>query len=185
MTDIRTVGAPRTVAAVLLWLVSHPWSALACRWNYKSAVFSAAIRAVLFFLTNLRAGVDAAAAAMLTEAVFRVCTSGFYGAMTQAFRQAEPRWAATACALVVVPAAAHAFELVVHWARATPELALSVVASVALSLVSTGFTLFAMRRGALVVGEAAPSLLADLRALPGLMVQFAAIAGRGLWHAWR
>jgi hypothetical protein len=45
--------------------------------------------------------------------------------MTQAFRQAEPRWAATACALVVVPAAAHAFELVVHWSRATPELALS------------------------------------------------------------
>lgn len=176
---------PATVPGVLVWLISDPWNALARRWNYKAAVFSAVVRAALFFLTNLRAGLDAATAAMLTEAVFRICTSGFYGAMTQAFRRAEPRWAATACALAVVPAAAHAFELLVHWVRATPELATSIAASIALTFLSTGFTLFAMRRGTLVVGAAAPSLLADLRALPRLMIQFAVVASRGLWHACR
>lgn len=181
MEVIATVDAPRTVAGVLVWLVSDPWSALARRWNYKAAILSASTRAVLFLLTNLRAGLDAAAAAMLTEAIFRICTSGFYGAMTQAFRRAEPRWAATACALVVVPAAAHALEFVVHWARGTPELMVSIVASMTLSFVSTGFTLFAMRRGTLVVGAAAPSILADLRALPGLMVQFV-LSGRGVRH---
>lgn len=184
MAQAPAITEPGTVAGVLAWLASDPWRAVVRRWNYKAAVFSAAVRALLFLLTNLRAGLDAATSAMLTEAVFRLCTSGFYGALTQAFRRAEPRWAATVWALVVVPAAAHFLELVVHWWRGTPELTLSIVASVALTFLSTGFTLFAMRRGTLVVGRSAPSLLADVRALPGLIIQFTAVVSRGVWHAW-
>lgn len=185
MRGTRASTEPDTVGGVLVWLATDPWHALACRWNYKAAVFSALVRALLFFVTNLRAGLDAATAAMLTEAIFRASTSGFYGAMTQAFRRAEPRWAAASCALLVVPAAAHTLEFLVHWWRGTPELARSIVASVALSVLSTSFTLFAMQRGTLVVGASAPSILTDLRALPRLIIQFSGMAARGLWHAWR
>ena len=171
---------PRSVAEVLRWLVTNPWTALVRRWNYKTAVLSAATRSLLFLIVNLRAGLEAATAAMVTEAVFRVGTAGFYGALTQAFRRAEPRWAATACALVVVPGVAHTLELAVHWWRGTPELARSTAASVALSVVSAGFSLFAMRRGVLAVGRPAPSLVADLRALPWLFCGFAAAVGRGM-----
>jgi hypothetical protein len=38
--------------------------------------------------------------------------------------------------------------------------------------VSTVFTLFAMRRGVLIVGEDAGSLLGDLRRMPRLMLAF-------------
>jgi hypothetical protein len=40
------------------------------------------------------------------------------------------------------------------------------------TMVTTSFNLFAMRRGALIVGEGAHSLLADLRRLPRLIVAF-------------
>jgi hypothetical protein len=174
-----------TIAGVFAALLTDPWRSLVWRWNYKSAIFSAAIRSLLFLVVNLRAGVDAATAAMATEAAFRVCTAGFYGALTQAFRRAEPRWAASACALIVVPGVAHVLELAVHWWRGTPELARSITASVALSLVSTGFSLFAMRRGSFAVGPAAPSMLADLRALPTLVRDFTLAVGRGVLSACR
>lgn len=174
---------PGTLAGVLVWLVCHPWQSLVRRWNYKSALLSASIRLLLFLATNLRAGLEAATAAMLTEALFRLGTSGFYGAITQAFRRAEPRGPATLCALVILPVVSHGLELLVHWWRGTPELVASVLASVALTVVSTAFNLYAMRRGALVVGATSASLLADLRALPRLLIQFTAMVGRSCVRA--
>ncbi|HEY8549992.1 MAG TPA: hypothetical protein VIL35_08570 [Vicinamibacterales bacterium] len=171
---------PLTIGGVFVWLLTNPWQSLVRRWNYKSATFSAAARALLFLLTNLRAGLDAATAAMITEAVFRFCTSGFYGALTQAFRRAEPRWAATLSALVLLPAVSHGLEAFVHWLRGTPELLLSVAASVGMTMVSTGFTLFAMRRGALVVGRTAPSIFADMRMFPRLVVDFVLLLFRSI-----
>jgi hypothetical protein len=172
------MSEPTSVRGVFAWLIGHPWQALFRRWNYKSALFSSLIRASLFFAVNLRAGTDAAAAAMLTEWSFRLCTSGFYGALTQAFRRAEPRWAATACVLVLLPAVSHSFELGIHWLRGTVELAASIAASVALTVVSTGFNIFAMRRGTLIVGEAGRTILDDVRALPRLIVLFVTTLAR-------
>ena len=74
--------------------------------------------------------------------------------------------------LVLLPVVSHSLELVVHWWRGTPELTASIVASVAFTAVSTAFNLFAMRRGVLVVGATARTLLDDLRAMPRLIVLF-------------
>jgi hypothetical protein len=51
-------------------------------------------------------------------------------------------------------------------------LAASVAASLVFTAVSTLFTLFAMRRGVLIVGEGGGSLLSDLRRMPRLVLTF-------------
>jgi hypothetical protein len=166
------MNEPATVAHVFVWLLHHPGEAFFRRWNYKSAVLSSLVRGSLFFVVNLGAGPEAATAAMLTEWGFRACTSGFYGALTQAFRRAEPKWLAMLCVLLLLPAVSHGLELAVHWWRGTPELVTSIAASVLLTVVSTGFNLFAMRRGVLVVGDGGRPILEDLRRMPELIVAF-------------
>lgn len=141
-------------------------------WNYKSAVLSTTLRASVFFATNLSAGLDAATAAAVTDLSFRFVLAGFYGALTQALRCVQPAARGTRAALVVLPAVAHTLEWLVHRWRGTALLAASLAASLALTAVSTVFTLFAMRRGILIAGEGAGSLLADLRRMPRLMLTF-------------
>jgi hypothetical protein len=175
---------PSTVGGVLRWMLRHPWEAVGRRWNYKSAVLSAVIRAAIFFGTNRAAGFDAAVAAMTTEFCFRMVTAGFYGAMTQAFRRVEPPLAGTMAAIVVLPLLAHSLEWLVHWWRGTPELGISIAASVAFTAVSTSFNLFAMRQGAFIVGAGHRSLLADLLSLPRLIAQFVRATVRTCGRAW-
>jgi hypothetical protein len=162
-----------SVADVLRQLTRHPIDGLVRRWNWKSALLSAVSRAVIFFAANLSAGWRAASAAFATELLFRACTSGFYGAMTAAFVPVRPVWAAAAATMILLPVVSHSLELAVHVARGTPELARSIAASVTFTVVSTGFSLFAMRRGALVVGPGCGSLTEDLRRTPRLIGAFA------------
>jgi len=169
---------PETILGVARWILRHPWDALGRRWNYKSALLSSTLRATLFFAANLPAGVAAAFSALTTEFWFRLATAGFYGALTQAFRRAKPEPVATATALVLLPLVAHSLEFVVHSLRGTPELVVSVSASMVFTALSTTFNLFAMRHGLLIVGGDARSLVHDLRAMPGLLMFFAASAGR-------
>lgn len=115
---------------------------------------------------------------MLTEFVFRFIMSGFYGALTQRFRRVEPALHGTIGALLLLPVVGHSLEFVVHTLRGTPELATSMTASIAFTTVSTAFNLFAMRRGALVIGTGASTLIDDLRAMPRLVVLFVAAAVR-------
>jgi hypothetical protein len=174
---------PISVLGVFAWIIRHPWDALGRRWNYKAAVLSALVRSTLFFTTNAHAGPDAALAAMATEFCFRIVTAGFYGAMTQAFSGVQPAATGTLAALVVLPTVAHTLEFLVHLVRGTPALAVSMVASIALTVLSTSFTLFAMRHGALVVGQGR-SLLSDLTAIPRLLVLFVSTAARHCARAW-
>lgn len=147
-------------------------------WNYKSAILSALMRAGVFFGANLSAGAEAAVAAMTVEFVFRFATAGFYGALTQWFRRVEPAMAGTIAAMIVLPALGHSLEFVVHYLNGTPNLTASIGASVVVTSVSTAFNLFAMRRGALIVGAEARSLVSDLAAMPGLVVAFVASIAR-------
>jgi hypothetical protein len=165
-------------------MLRHPWHAVGQRWNYKSAVLSALMRSSIFFGANRVAGLDAALAAMTTEFCFRISTAGFYGAVTQAFRRVEPPAAGTVAVMVVLPLLTHSLELTVHWWRGTPELGLSMAASVAFTALSTSFNLFAMRRGAFVVGAGHQSLLSDLLSLPRLVAQFVRAAARTCVRAW-
>lgn len=170
----RDVEVPRglTPGEVVRLLARHPWRYVGRRWNYKSAVMSSLVRAQIFLLVNLSAGLEAAVAAMLAEFVFRFITAGLYGALTQAFRHVEPARAATVTVMVLLPLVGHSLELGVHWWRGTPELAASITASVAFTALSTAFNLFAMRRGALIIGEGSRSLWHDLARMPALIAAF-------------
>lgn len=126
----------------------------------------------MFFATNLAAGMPAAIAAMKTELVFRGITSGFYGALTEAFREAEPPWAAALTVMFLLPVANHSIELLVHWMRGTQKLLPSIAASVVLTAISTLFNFYVMRRGVLIVGDRRHSLGKDLLKLPRLVVDF-------------
>jgi len=89
-------GPPVPVVQVLRDLVHHPVETIARRWNWKSALLSSIVRGLIFFCVNLVAGWHAAFAVLLTELTFRGAASGFYGALTEDFRFAEPdgppRW---------------------------------------------------------------------------------------------
>jgi hypothetical protein len=150
----------------------NPGGMLLSRWNWKSAILSSGFRAALFFATNLAAGVPAAVAALQTELLFRGITSGFYGSLTEAFREAEPPWAAAVTVMILLPIANHSIEFLVHWARGTRKLVPSIIASVAFAALSTLFNFFAMRRGALIVGAGRGTLSNDLRRLPRLLLDF-------------
>jgi hypothetical protein len=169
---MRSGGGAQTPRTVLIGLVRHPVQLLVYRWNWKAALLSPLFRAHLFLAANVTAGWRAAAAAAVTEFTFRLVSSGFYGAATQAFREAQPPWAVALTVAVIVPAISHSLELCVHWLRGTVNLRGSIVASVLFTVLSTLFNNFAMRRGALLVGEGEMPLWRDLARVPRLLATF-------------
>jgi hypothetical protein len=161
-----------TPLGVIGLLVRDPWRHLGAQWNYKSALMSSLSRGFLFFVINLTATFDAAVAALLVEFSLRSVTAGFYGALTQAFRRVEPERAAFVAVMVLLPLANHSIEFIVHGLRGTPRLLESVFSSIALTAISTAFNLFAMRRGALIVGAGSQPLRRDLIRMPALIAAF-------------
>src|SRR5271165_6044487 len=111
-----------TVLEVLRQIRARPGELLIRRWNWKSAGFSSALRAAIFFSMNLRAGREAALGAMYAEFLYRSVTAGFYGAITQAFGEAEPAWAAGLIVMILLPVVSHSVELGVHLLRGTPKI---------------------------------------------------------------
>lgn len=170
-----------TVASIFASLLRRPFDLLIKRWNWKSAILSSLLRAAIFFFANLSAGLPAALAALHTELLLRAITSGFYGALTQAFSEAEPPWAATIAIALILPLANHALELLVHWTRGTPKLLPSILASMIFTALSTVFNFYAMRHGALIVGAGRRSLGEDMRAMPRLLFGFLLILPRSFW----
>jgi hypothetical protein len=136
-------------------------------WNWKTATASALLRAPIFFVANLPAGLDAASAAFGTEFAYRVVAAGFYGALTTYFARRANRRRATLLALVVLPTLAHVVEYLVHRAAGTPHVLSALAASIALSMATTRFSLFVMRRGLFVPGSR--GLIDDVRGLAALL----------------
>jgi hypothetical protein len=169
-----------TVWDVVADLVRHPVENLLRRWNWKSAALSACLRGMLFFITNVSAGFGAAVSAMSIESAFYITTAGFYGAITQAFRKAQPAWAATLTIMLVLLVINHTLEWTLHWIAGTEKLARSITASIGLSMVSAVFNLYAMRRGVLIVGAGRQSLFADLRQMPRIAFDFLTAIPRSL-----
>jgi hypothetical protein len=175
-------GVPVPVVRVLRDLIHHPIETIARRWNWKSALLSSIVRGLIFFCVNLVAGWHAAVAALLTELTFRGVASGFYGALTEAFRFAEPEWAASLAVVILLPLVGHSLEFAVHLLRGTAKLGASIFASVCFTAVSTLFNLYAMRRGALVTGEGGQSLGADVKMMPRLVLSFLAAGPLAAWR---
>lgn len=170
-----SVASERTAPGVLdcaADLFRDPQGVLIARWNWKSAIFSSLMRGGIFFTATASAGLSAALGAMYTEFAYRSITAGFYGAVTQNFRKAEPRWQANLAAGAGVPIVSHVIELAIHMLRGTPNLRTNVLASVCFTVVSTLFNLHAMRQGVLVVGANAGSIASDIRSLPRTISTF-------------
>lgn len=182
MQSVNSRVTSHTVGEAALNLVCHPMETLVRRWNWKSAVLSALTRGALFFFANLRAGLSAAVGAMLIEATFYIAVAGFYGSATEAFRRARPAWLATVVMMAVMPALNHSLEFALHWGTGTKKLTASIVASISLSMVSAVFNLFAMQRGAFIVGAERQSLIDDFRQLPRIIYDFVTFLPRTIWQ---
>jgi hypothetical protein len=169
------MSASNDVISILRDLARDPWRELILRWNWKSALMSGLIRAAIFFSTNLSAGTRAAVGAMLAEFVWRFALSGFYGAFTQRLRFATPAWAANLVAGLALPVFNHSIEFAIHYARGTPKLKASIIASVCFTAISMLFNTYAMRQGAMVTGPGGQSLARDMMRMPRI------IAGFVLW----
>jgi hypothetical protein len=172
-----------TLTAALRQLVERPYETLVKKWNWKSSLFSSTLRAAIFLCANLTAGWRAATGAMFAEFLYRGFSAGFYGAITQGLREAEPAWAANAAAMIVLPLISHTIELSIHIARGTPRIKTSFIASVCFTALSTLFNLYAMRRGALVVGDGSDTVKGDLKRVPRLIGGFLAAGPVALWNA--
>lgn len=176
-------GTP-TVPDVFRSIARDPYHHLIRRWNWKSAVTSTLIRGAIFFSANLSAGLRAALGAMLADWSFRALLCGVSGSVTQSLRKAEPAWAATLSAIVLLPAFSHAVEFAVHWLHGTPKLAASILASVGFTILSTLFNLYAMRQGVFVVEEQdGKSLAYDFAMMPRMIAGFVALVPTLLWRA--
>ena len=182
---VRRAGEPGdpAVTAVLADLVRRPRHHLVARWNWKAALMSGVVRGLLFLAVTRSSGPEAAGAALAVEFAYRIASTGCWAALTQAFRRATPGWAAGLVVMVAIPAAAHVFELGVHRLAGTAELGRAMAASIALTIVSAAFTLFAMRRGVLIVADDdQQSLRRDVGALPRLVARFLIAVPTAAWR---
>lgn len=174
-----------TVQAAFLELLKNPGGLLLRRWNWKAALFSPIFRSVIFLCANLSAGWKAALGAMSAEFIYRCITAGFYGALTQAFRAAEPPWFAAITVMALLPLASHSLEWFIHWLRDTPNLVTSILASACFTAISTLLNWYAMRRGVLVVGAGGQPLHKDLQKIPGVIAGFLTAGPVALWRCGR
>jgi hypothetical protein len=174
-----------TLGTALFNLATRPVDLLVRRWNWKAALTSSVVRGILFFTANIASGWRAALGALAAEFMYRGIASGAYGSVTQHMSEVEPEWQAAFCAMILLPLFSHSLEFLVHWLRHTPHLKASIIASVSFTVVSTLFNFYAMRRGALVVGEKAASIGADLRAMPRMIAGFVAAGPLWLWRSFQ
>jgi hypothetical protein len=141
-------------------------------WNWKAAWLSMFLRAPIFLAVAIRRGLDATLSSVLTECVFCMITAGFYGAIVQTLRDAEPEWLTLCFLVVVVPAVFQALEFVMHYLRGTPHLRTAELVSISVSGISALFNWYAMRRGVLLVGGEGATFGSDIRRLPYLLFKF-------------
>ncbi len=175
-----------SIADVFLSLIRHPTQIIR-RWNWKSAILGALLRASFYFWVYQasREALLVTLVAVLVEFSFRFCTSGISGALVQSFRKAKPAWLATIIVSISLPAFSHTVEFFSHYAQEeyfsnvfppsennSRQVAFAV--SVLVSVVSALFNMFMMRNGVLLVGagEETNSLWGDFKRIPLLVYEF-------------
>ncbi len=175
-----------SIGDVFLSLLQHPLQIIT-RWNWKSAFMGALLRASFYF-TVYKASKESWLVTMTAVAVelgFRFLTSGISGALVQSFRRAKPPWLATGIVSVSLPIFSHTVEYITHYSQEAyfsnvfaPSInnarQKAFAVSVLISVLSALFNIFIMRQGVLLVGAGneTQSLWADLKSIPGLIVQF-------------
>ena len=161
-----------TVGRALLQILRNPFYYFIQHWNWKSAVLSAINRSVIFSIATMKRGRAEMSMAVLVEIIFVCATSGIYAAFTQAMRFAEPEWLAGCVVALVIPSVLYGVDYAAHFYTGMHSVRPAVTFATGLSVLSTLFNLFMMRRGAMVVGEGSQSLWRDLVRVPVLLLQF-------------
>jgi hypothetical protein len=152
-------------------LVRHP-QRIVVLWNWKAAWLSIILRGPIFLAATINRGWRAALTAVLTECFFCAVSAGFYGALIQNLRDAEPQWLAIIFFTLIVPAVFQVLEAYLHWIRGTPHLRIAEGASIVVSAASSFFNWYAMKRGTLLVGGEGGTFGSDLKRLPKLLLSF-------------
>ena len=147
-------------------------------WNWKSAVLSIMLRVPLFAAVVVRRGVEATAAAILTEAIVCGFNAGCYAAVVQALRNRKPIWLTALLISVGLPALGQIIEYEAHAMRGTPHRVLAVIISSVLAAISSLFNWYAMKKGTLLVGGEGKSFSRDLASIPKLLGHFLLIGPR-------
>ena len=178
--------SPVSVADVFLSLFQHPLQIIT-RWNWKSALVGALVRASFYF-TVYKASRESwivTLTAVLVEMSFRFITSGISGSLVQSFRRAEPAWLATTIVTISLPIFSHSVEYLTHYAQehffsdvfapsANNARQKAFAVSVLISVLSAMFNLFIMQHGVMLVGAGSEtkSLWSDFKRIPLLIVEF-------------
>ncbi|HMQ05577.1 MAG TPA: hypothetical protein PKD26_16790 [Pyrinomonadaceae bacterium] len=184
LEDVR--NEPISVGDVIISLLKHPKQIIA-RWNWKSAMMGALLRASFYFTvyTASRESWAVTLTAVSVELGFRLFTSGISGALVQSFRKATPVWLATILITVSLPAFGHSVEFVSHYiqeahfssifpASENNSRQVAFAVSVLFSVISALFNFYIMRHGVLLVGagEETQSLKDDVKKFPYLIIRF-------------
>ncbi len=135
-------------------ILTRPDLYLLARWNWKSALLSAAIRSSLFLRT-------ASVEASFFEFCLALALAGFLGAFAQAYRDVRPRWLAYVMASVVPLGLFHVCEFAVRLATGAPNRAVAL--SILYSALASALTVTLMKRGIWLSGDEHTSLAADFR----------------------
>ena len=151
-------------------------------WNYKGAILSGVLRAPIFLGTYMlgKESVKIAVGAAILQFVFRFAFAGISGGLIQLFRRVEPAWKALVAILLLVPFVSHVFEFILqagfgYFTSTQDRTNEAILRSICVSIISALFTLFAMRRGIMIVKEQeSKSLFHDVSRLPIVMFHFLA-----------
>jgi hypothetical protein len=157
---------------VMRQLLRHPVHSFITCWNWKAAALSIILRAPIYVATTFKYGWRVTTTAAAVEAVFSSGAAGVYAALTQAIRYATPEGVVALLLLVALPAVTLVLDALFHYVMGTPNLAAGVIVSLVVSVLSSGFNWYSMRRGTLLVGEKARPFGSDLASLPLLIARF-------------
>lgn len=115
---------------------------------------------------------------MLVEALFAVLVGGLIGAVSQQLRRAKPLWATALFVSFGMPGAMLLAQDAVHQLAGTPHLGGGLLTSFCLASLASAFSWYAMRQGAMLGGADQTTLSHDLKALPGVVLQFVMVVPR-------
>lgn len=150
-------------------------------WNWKVSLLTALFRgaACVFVLRHMQLG--AREHFGIVEAAFVLFTCGFFSALQQQTLHISREALAWLSCVVVIPLTSLACDASLHFWLNGAQTSQLGLAGVIFTLVSATLHWHMIRNGALVVGEGAHSLTADLRRIPILIGTYFAVPVLWMW----
>lgn len=164
-------------------LLRHPIHSFVTCWNWKAASLSMILRVPVYVGTTFKYGWQATTIAGSVEAVFSAGAAGVYAAFIQAVRYAEPQSTVAILLLVLLPAITLILDSMFHYVMRTPNLIVGISVSLVVSVLSSAFNWYSMRRGTLLMGPGGRSFSRDLISIPLLIARFVAEPFIFLWRS--